>query len=288
MNDITVKPLKNYTPPNVPTLEESRKNPDFLKKLPLRWRKHAAIIVAAGLMGAWAFSGCAERAEQGAESQSENYNNGNQGENKNSENTPEIDYFIPTPYTIDDLVIRTHHGGSCGSPYYIAYLTEQEALGIIRMSLEAVGLNFNAEPPDYRAGWNGQIGLELFDSDKNVAIAFLNANRSYGGAGIVGGSWLAEILTEEFTEQNPTFKFGVFYIPYTGISYDIDYSLDDNDEWVEKYVFWERDDNGERKSRDATDEDIAQAKIEARERLEENARLQIQKFVDYLRAEGIL
>jgi hypothetical protein len=50
MNEIIVKPLESYQPPNLPTLEESRKNPDFLKKLPLRWRKKAAVIAAAVLL----------------------------------------------------------------------------------------------------------------------------------------------------------------------------------------------------------------------------------------------
>jgi hypothetical protein len=123
-NEITVKPLKTYQPPNVPTLEESRKNPGLLKKLPLRWRKKAVVIAAAGIMGAWAFAGC----------------------------------------TSDDF--RMHGGGSPPAPFYIVQFTEQEALEIIRLQLEAAGLNFDIIPSDERY---------LFDSEKNVAISYLSS-----------------------------------------------------------------------------------------------------------------
>jgi len=41
-----------------------------------------------------------------------------------------------------------HHGGAGGGPIYVAHLTEQEALTIIRDQLEEVGLNLNeVQPP---------------------------------------------------------------------------------------------------------------------------------------------
>jgi hypothetical protein len=42
-------------------------------------------------------------------------------------------------YDVDPRV----HGGGAASIYYIAHITEQEALGIIRTQLEAAGLNLS-------------------------------------------------------------------------------------------------------------------------------------------------
>jgi hypothetical protein len=167
MNDIIVKPLETYVPPNVPTLAESRKNPDFLKKLPLRWRKHAALLAAAGLMGAWALAGCAEK-------------------------PPEEDF-------------RMHTGGA-GGIMYVVYFTEQEALDIIRMQLEEVGLKFDAEPPDYRAE-HGHAGIDLFDSERNIAITFLNW---WLGGGPEGNS-VTERIKNELEKQDDSITAGVFF-----------------------------------------------------------------------------
>jgi hypothetical protein len=190
MNDIIVKPLETYEPPNVPTLAESRKNPDFLKKLPLRWRKHAALLAAAGLMGAWALAGCAEP-------------------NPYIKGAADDD-FTYTAYIERDLELRMHVGGS-GGAWYVVYLTEQEMLGIIRAQLEMAGLRFGAQLPkysveievnDFDRSYTFKGTLKLYDDVRGVAVAFTNARS------------ISEILSG-FKKQNKNITFGVFSVPGT-------------------------------------------------------------------------
>ena len=53
-DDLTIlSPVKDYTPPQLPTLQETRKNPVLIKKnLPQRWRTNAKVITCIGLFGA--------------------------------------------------------------------------------------------------------------------------------------------------------------------------------------------------------------------------------------------
>jgi len=63
-------PIKDYTAPNIPTLEESRKNHNFLAKLPLRWRRCATIATCAGLIGTVGLAGIAVQTPVEAKSKS--------------------------------------------------------------------------------------------------------------------------------------------------------------------------------------------------------------------------
>jgi hypothetical protein len=208
-NEINVKPLKTYKAPNVPTLEESRKNPEFLKKLPLRWRKSAAVAAVIGFTGMWLLTGCSEHN-------------------------------------------RFHHGGEGGAIYFV-YLTEQEALNIIRSELESAGLNFNAEPPVYIADdrQGETINFDLYDSEKGVAIAY---NSRY--------NWISEQIFDEFIAQNDDIKVGIFQ---------------DRGAWTNLC-----------RQCNPSDEESAKAKEEAMPQLEEYLNEQIQAFIELLRAEGIL
>ena len=70
-------------------------------------------------------------------------------------------------YSDFGLESSIHQGGS-GMPFYVVHLTEQESLNIIRSLLEAAGLDFSTDPPDYTfAG----IEIDLFDKERGVAFA---------------------------------------------------------------------------------------------------------------------
>ena len=72
-----------------------------------------------------------------------------------------------------------HYGGAGGAPMYTVYLTEQEALKIIRTQLEHAGLNLDANPPNetmtYGEGWSErEIGIDLFDEENNVGVTVID------------------------------------------------------------------------------------------------------------------
>jgi len=163
-----------------------------------------------------------------------------------------------------------HHGGAGASPMYVVHLTEQEALAMIRNELEAVGLNFESEIPSYTIEhwggerWERNVGIDLFDEEKNVAITFINmysdaissVDWDNGGG---GGShrWRAEYIATEFGEAYPDVIFGVFYNPRRGRE-------------------WRHRD----RERPHTDEEI--------EILTERLERQIHAFIEQLREAGIV
>jgi len=145
-NDLlSINPVENYEAPQIPTLSDD--NSAVLKKLPSRWKKKAAVIACAGIVGVsvLSLSGCA--------------------------------ILNNTNNRIDDCDYWCHHGGS-GAAMYIVHLTEQEALNIVRSQLEAAGLNFSAEPPNETVEVDRRnISLDLFDGERNVAVAHVNTWR---------------------------------------------------------------------------------------------------------------
>jgi len=101
-----------------------------------------------------------------------------------------------------------HFGGAGGGgPFYVVYLTEQEALALIREKGESAGLDFSAEPPGNIVRVNRNwIGLDLFDEDKGVAVSYIyhpwDADQE-----------TATLVREAFSNQNNDFSVGVFYNP---------------------------------------------------------------------------
>lgn len=174
-NDLKINPVESYQPPKIPTLSDLCGNSALLKKLPSRWAKNAAVITCAGIIGASVLVGCMGNREL-------------------------------------DITRRLDHGGFASGPIYVVHLTEQEAFGIVRAQLEAAGLRFDATPPNYTVDyWESAIGLELFDSQRNVAIARIRADEI--DSPFVPewriesrNSWIAD----EFAEQTDIIV-GVFY-----------------------------------------------------------------------------
>jgi hypothetical protein len=343
-NSISVNPVKTYEAPNVPTLGETRGNPEFLKTLPLRWKKNAAVITAIGLMGTFVFAGCAETTPEESSAENDDYISENEQANPDhvttttpadkaegsatapvdgqeeegvviTSVTPVITTSVTTPppnnttgtttttappnntarvttttpppnntartttTTAPNIIInpqdenldfRLHMGGS-GFASYIVYMTEQEAQEIIRMRLELEGLRFGAELPDYVVdvekedvlGWRRRVysDLRLYDNIHGVAVAFSNW-------------WDTDDIVREFRNQNNDILFGVFSVPgeYSGI---------DGNEWYE-------DENGDWVNHQPTELEIALAKTKVRPQLDENINKQIEKFIEFLRAEGII
>jgi len=254
-------PVKSYTPPKLPTFKNTRNNPALLKKLPFRWQNNKKIITCIGIMGVGVITlpGCTERAHNGGGPYAPIY------VTAPTEQEARYTYVVE-----EELKLVTHNGGSLEPPIYVVHLTEQEAYGIIRMQLEAAGLNFGAAPPQYYVDsvfqWS-DIVLDLFDADKNVAvtnISWEDRNREF----MRGGRDLTEAVTEEFAKQSDSLSVGVFYNPGETLRLPSQDTVD----WPPQ----------------PSDEEIAEAKVEARPILEAQLTAQIQEFVDFLRSEGIL
>jgi len=218
-DDLTIlSPVKDYTPPQLPTLQETRKNPVLIKKnLPLRWRTNAKVITCIGLIGAGllTLTGCSgEDLRPGC-----THHGGGAPMPIYVDRDTEQDIlgFNPTQVIINDLELMAHYGGAASGPFYVVYLTEQEAMSIIRSQLEIAGLRFSDITPDITVEVNVDpydthfvnFGLDLYDADKGVAIVHIGQR----------GRHLADAIAEEFEQQRNDFSVGVFFTP--GLSPDV-------------------------------------------------------------------
>ena len=175
-----LSPLKKYEIPKYPIYEIARNNPDLLKKLPSRWQKNARVLGCLGVM--LTLTGC--------------------------------------PIIFGNTVCKecgfAHHGGSGGAPIYIIYLTEQEALDLIRTKAETAGINFNSEPPDYTVKvWNyNEVGLDLYDAEKDVGAALVGRNESgFHWCNIGWSKEFAKEAAKEFENHESDTTVGVLYNP---------------------------------------------------------------------------
>ena len=187
-----LKPLKKYDIPKYPVYTDTHDNPELLKKLPSRWQKNAKVLGCLGVLGVFTLSGC-----------------------------PPFFPGFGGNFTCSKCGFA-HNGGSGGAPIYIVYLTEQEALSLIRTKAEAAGLNLNSEPPDYTVTvWNWrEIGLDLYDSQKDVAFSFVSTSESgYQWCNIGQNKEMAEEAKKEFAKLGKNTSIGVLYDPGKPLGY---------------------------------------------------------------------
>ena len=234
--NIVVKSVKKYAPPKYPTLADASRTPMLLKKLPSRWEKNAKVIAAVGLLGAISLTSCGIL---------EPKNNTGTGYNPGSDKL----------LNVAPLFIHGEGTGSMGcvmiSPP--VFMSEEEALAIIKSETESAGLDFSAASiPEYAAtnnkgketsqySWenskyqlgDGNIGLDLYDEKKSVAVTFIsmeeadqrslpdkNGNYWESSVSSYHPRELAELSAEDFAKQNGDIAVGVFYDP--GVPWDTD------------------------------------------------------------------
>jgi len=252
---LKIKPVETYAAPKIPTFSED--NSALLKKLPTRWQKNAKVLACIGIMGTITLAGC--------------FNSIIPYDDRPHHGGAPMPYYVVYP-TEQELEFRLHHGGA-GRAFYVVYFTEQEAFDIIRSRLETVSLNFDAIPPDYTVEWEWGwdiIGIDLFDSERNVAITHITREMNNRPFFSHGGNSLANRVATEFANMTDI-KVGVFYTP-------------------EYYPDWDllQERRGEFVLREPTNREIMTAKTEARPILVANLTAQVDEFIEFLRDEGIL
>jgi hypothetical protein len=291
-DSLRLSPLKNYKPPKIPTLDDTRGNPGILKNLPLRWQKKTAVIACMTFAGMVTLAGCdyaialqesqlnhgggavipfysSQPAQSGASQVIQPQPADHQAQ------PPDHQARIEAAISAAELNLRLHTGGSGFGPFYVVHITEQEALGIIRALLEAKGLDFNAEPPPYSVdfAWDSTIGLDLFDSEKNVAISHISWEENNTPFFSHGGSHLSEEIAKEFAELASDISVGVFFNPGEFLGFS------------EHWWGWEQEGWEEYGEYEPPTEE---SKEEAKAALIKNISEQVQEFISFLQAEGVI
>lgn len=270
-NDIFVAPVKKYAPPKYPTQTEAKFKPELLRKLPSRWQKNAAVVAAAGLFGAMTLTSCG-------------FFDSDNSDNPESKN----------PLNVAPLFIHGEGTGSIGCVMIAppVFLSEQEALAIIKSVAENESLKFEAEPPEYIATKNkpdskyswennytlgdGNIGLDLYDGKKGVAVSYIameEAEQKYknmiSSVTAYRPRELAEMTVEDFAKQKGDMNIGVFYDP--GIEYEVWQPIIDKYQENENY-----------------EEAMVQYEADIKAVIEENLRAQVRDFIEWLQGQGII
>jgi len=184
------------------------------------------------------------------------------------------------------------------------YLSEQEALAIIRGAAEAAGLMFGDAPPGYVATSNrvdgkgkndrytlgdGSVGLDLYDAKAGVAAAFITmrgATVQYDGWGMSISDHkpreLAELSAADFAKQKGDLTVGLFYDPGNGGQELYDEFSQKMQELYENYA------NDSAKHEEKWREIIAEYEAKIRAYQAEQLRAQVLDFIEWLQAQGII
>ena len=290
-NGLTFGPVKTYTPPNLPTLKETRNTP-IPKPLPTRWKKNAAVLACLGFTGAISLTGCADLLDDRPY-----HNNGGTPIYTPQPTGGVLDCpdllhgggagacaFYVTQLTEEEIIarmeaaeleLRVHWGGSGSGPFYVAHFTEEEVLAHIRARLENAGLWLADRPPEntiwgpgdmgLRWGDHQEITIDLYDALLRVAIISLSWEESNRGFSPVNRE-IAGIIADEFTDRMPDMTFGVFYNPGEIVGWG-PYAWAENNE---------------------CNEVTPERKEEARALLIERLDAQIKAFIEWLQTEGVL
>lgn len=251
---LRIEPLKEYRKPQYPRRGEA--DPALLKKLPSSWKKKKAVVACMAFVGTVTLSACAHmpEIERGLQhgvngdapiyapllaekafilgnDTSENDTSGENGPSGEGDTSGEDgpssrgdiqDQLQTAMYEAlerAEIYLRTHTGGGGAGPFYVAHITEQEALEIIRTQLMFAGLNLETAPPsvddsdtdDDDFFWDMWMDVELdfIDTERGVAISFLSwevRNRPF--------IWFtAEEAAENLAERYSDLEVGVFYNP---------------------------------------------------------------------------
>lgn len=247
---LTLAPLKKYKKPTIPTYKD--KKPDLAKKMPKRWKNKAVAATAMGLLlSTTTLAGC-----------------GNYTRNE-----------LPNWSALSDSGhCWTHWGGSGAAPLYVAYLTEQEAMDIVRAELAAAGIAFTENETSESiiidetnlGGRVHYLKINFFNEEHNIAITLVHPgqfsiplhNINFDKLRFFPPLPLDQRIEIELERNSSHLAIGLFCTP---------------ESWVGTRVSSRHDDDT------VTDEEIA----EARERLETNLIDQTQKFINRLHEAGI-
>jgi len=304
-NNISVTPVNKYAQPKYPTQENAKLAPELLRKLPSRWQKNAAVVAAAGLFGAITLTSCGilEPKLDGA----------------NSGYSPESENFL----NVAPVFIHGEGTGSMGCVMIAppVFLSEQEALAIIKNIAEIEGLNFKAEPPgyiatenkietDHKYSWDnniyilggGSVGLDLYDAENQVAVTFISMDKAKMHYVDAKGNVtmessvssyrpreLAELTAEDFAQQRGDINIGVFYDP--GKDWEHEEVVRIREEYNEKLrEFWkiEYDEADQEKINDMYMEILREYEENVKVLIAENLRSQVRDFIEWLQAQGII
>jgi len=269
----TLAPMEDYQAPKFPTYKDEK--PNLAKKVPARWKGKGIIATATGLLSAAALTGCG-MTQPTASTTTEPA-------------MTELPIPIAPPLVMEPhYCSNLHHGGSGGAPLYVAYLTEQEALGIIRNQLEAAGLSLTEVSPRSvtiddvytELGNFGHAHTTFRAIENDIQMHLINEENEMGIVVVPDWSWWLESECTVEVRDRITQRF----LHEHGISVHILFDTGAAVSW------WDGDWEWEDIWDDETGTYVLDDEIQthARERAGEKLAEQVQNFISQLRDEDVI
>ena len=252
-NDISVMPVKKYTPPKYPTLADAQCAPLLLRKLPSRWEKNAKVIAAIGLLGVISITSC-----------------------RNTNflmNSQETTNFLNAEYDMPGL-----RGGYNLPP---SAIYEQDALNIIKNMLESEErFNFKNDLTKYPDITNEEI--KLYDFDNKVAIGYSD--------NLLFNYMLYDENFEKYVNYDGILM-GRFGEP--DVNFDDENQQRIYDEYIAKHedinkLFYSSADEDREEFYKMYSEIREEYVINIKPFIEENLRAQVRDFIEWLQSQGII
>ncbi|HPT78112.1 MAG TPA: hypothetical protein PK830_03290 [Candidatus Atribacteria bacterium] len=262
-----VKPVKTYKKPGYPDKLAVLNEPELLKSVPERWKNNARALFAMSALFALTAAGCGPVPDV----------TGGEGNDKNPvlKNNPALVAPI--------FVHGDGRGGfGCVSVAPPVFLSEEEAMDVIRAEAEAAGISLDSGSLTLKGvripktryydttkdTKKGDLELDGYDPDKGIAVEFVSLEDyhnwhvtefSWASAGSYSFIDAARLLRDGLEGKTQRTTVGVFYD-----SAPFDMSL------------WEKD-----LSFEEMEEELKMQSIE-------NLRKQVRDFIEWLEGEGII
>ncbi|MCR3923268.1 MAG: metalloprotease [Firmicutes bacterium] len=264
-----VKPIENYKNPTYPTKEEAQKNPNLLKTMPERWRGNAYAAVAFSSLLLMTLTACSGKEHVG-------------------ETTGTAGQVAP-------LFIHGDGRGSfgCVSVAPPAFLSEEEAYSVIAEEAEREGiiltrgaptltditvpktsLNYDSSTKNNTGTQKGDLALDGYDEEKQIAFEFVSKEDMHTWAGKQGIMSsvetfrfleAAEVLSKGMAGKTEQMTVATFYDPH--------YIYDTKE--IQEII---QDHQG--------DYNVMEEKL--RERVKADLREQVRDFLSWLKSQGIV
>ncbi len=232
-----IVPMKKYKTPAYPDLQTAANNPDLLKKLPSRWENSAAVKTAIAGLAAISLCGCSQRA--------------------------------------GSVAPIFEHGAGTGSLGCVmvappVFMSEQEAMAVIRKEAAAAGITLDDTPDSSGLG----AKLEASDEARKIAVVFISKDDARVTPDVSSVTSYNMKKRAELTAKKLEGNSGKYHV---GVFYDPGADSDEYDKILNRYL-----------SADDRSASMSQYEEEVKAYHEENLRAQVKDFIEWLRGEGII
>ena len=307
-----IKPLKTYKPPAYPTYPESKQDARLLERLPRRWRKNNSIasLIGTGFVMQALCVGCDNDAAPATANREIVAPQNPDPERKDVIRTARAISATRVAPILEDALANDGRGGfGCMSISAPVFLSEDEALDLIRTELEKAGLKMQnsvsidglpipsktqkkredrrkenlrekLDELNIKQLEKGSYAFDLGTADKSMVVAFLNRTdfEQWKADTDVWSSfesfdfaWLATQVRDAFAQRDEgdPVIIGLFFEPST-------YPLRDRDSDFHGLNDEQRLARYQTETKDT------------KERAREKLRVQVLHFVEYLKKEGVV